>query len=222
VSSSIRVVIAGGHGQIARQLAVLLTARDDVAISLIRNPEHAAELSGLGAEPVVLDLETASAARVAEVLVDSDVVIFAAGAGPGSSLERKDTVDRGGSVLLADAAEIAGVRRFLQVSSFGAGEAVPPGTDPVFAAYLMAKTAAEDDLIPRRNLGWTILRPGGLTDDPGTGLVRLAEPPLGSGSVPRADVAAVLLALIDAPSTAGKILMLTQGPDPIQAAVAAI
>ncbi|CAM2782553.1 NAD(P)-binding oxidoreductase [Prescottella defluvii] len=223
-----RIVIAGGHGKIARHLTKLLTASGDRAVALIRNPDHEGPVRALGALPEIVDLERATVDEVAAVLHDADAVVFAAGAGPGSGAARKDTVDRGAAVLLADAAERAGVRRFVQISSFGAGEPVPPGTDAVFAAYLEAKTAAEDDLRRREGLDWTILRPGGLTDDDPTGEVTLTEPPLDRGTVPRADVAAVIAALLepgadgDAPRAVRRTLMLTKGSIPIRDAVAAL
>jgi uncharacterized protein YbjT (DUF2867 family) len=167
-----RIVIAGGHGQIARRLSRLLHARGDIPVAVVRNADHVADVEADGAQAVLLDLEAADPADLAVHLTDADAVVFAAGAGPGSGSARKDTVDRGAAVLLADAAERAGVRRYLLVSSIGAGAEPPAGTDPVFADYLRAKTAAEDDLRPR-DLDWTILRPGGLTDDAGTGHVRL-------------------------------------------------
>jgi uncharacterized protein YbjT (DUF2867 family) len=121
-------------------------------------------------------------------------------------------------VLFADAAEAAGVRRFLVVSSMGADREPPPGTDPVFAAYLRAKKAADDDVRARAGLDWTILRPGRLTNDPGTGRVNLAEK-TGRGEVPRDDVAAVLVALLDEPRMARRVLELISGEMPIEEAV---
>ncbi|MCL2534029.1 MAG: SDR family oxidoreductase [Nocardiaceae bacterium] len=223
-----RVVIAGGHGKIARHLIKQLTASGDRAVALIRNPDHEGPVRALGALPQIVDLEHATVDEVAELLHDADAVVFAAGAGPGSGAARKDTVDRGAAVLMADAAERAGVRRFVQVSSFGAGEPVPPGTDEVFAAYLTAKSAAEEDLRRRDGLDWTIVRPGGLTDDDPTGEVTLTEPPLERGTVPRGDVAAVIAALLApeggdrTPRAVGRTLMLTEGSIPVQDAVAAI
>ncbi|MEV0945480.1 NAD(P)H-binding protein [Rhodococcus sp. NPDC049939] len=217
-----RIVIAGGHGKIARKLIKLLSARGDRAVALIRNPDHEEEVAALGAEPLLLDLESVGVDEVAQALVGADAAVFAAGAGPGSGAERKDTVDRGAAVLFADAAESAGVRRFVQVSSFGAGEPIPDGMDDVFAAYLAAKTSAEEDLRVRTHLDWTILRPGTLIDDDPTGSVALTEPPLEAGSVTRSDVAAVIMALLDAPETAHKTLMLTSGPTPVAEAVAAL
>src|SRR5215813_7751359 len=191
-----RVVIAGGHGKIALLLEGLLAGRGDQAVGLIRNPAHAADVQKAGAGAVVCDLEAASAEEVAALLSGADAVVFAAGAGPGSGIPRKDSVDRGASVLMADAAERAGVRRFVQVSTMGAGQPPRPGTDDVWAAYITAKTAAEDDL-RTRDLDWTILRPGRLTDAPATGRIRLAPPPVPRGAVPRADAAAVIAALLD-------------------------
>jgi uncharacterized protein YbjT (DUF2867 family) len=213
-----RIVVAGGHGKIARRLERSLADRGDSVFGLIRNPDHAADLHAAGSKPVLCDLEATTADAVAEQVAGADAVVFAAGAGPGSGAARKDTVDRAAAVLLADAAELAGVRRYLLVSSLGAGADPPPGADAVFAAYLRAKKAAEEDL-HRRDLDWTILRPGRLTDYPGTGRVRLAAQ-VERGSVPRDDVAAVLVALLDAPATAGLVLELVSGDDPVETAVA--
>jgi len=213
-----RVVIAGGHGKIALLLERLLAGRGDQAVGLVRNPAHVADVSDAGAEAVVCDLEAASADDVAALLSGAAAVVFAAGAGAGSGAPRKDTVDRGASVLMADAAERAGVRRFVQISSMGAGQPPRPGTDEVWAAYIAAKTAAEDDL-RSRDLDWTIVRPGHLTDAPATGRVRLAVPPVPAGNVPRADVAAVIAALLDEPGTWHQTLELTGGDTPVAAAV---
>lgn len=206
---TMRVVIAGGHGQIALRLARLLAARGDEAVGIVRNPDHVKDLDNA----VVLDLETASDDQVAEVLAGADAAVFAAGAGPGSGAARKDTVDKGAAVLFAQAAERAGVRRHVQISAMGLDRADDPGMDEVFAAYLRAKKEAEDDL-RGRDLDWTILRPGRLTNDPATGLVHLADsvPP---GAVTRDDVAAVVVALLDSPDTAGRTLELIGGQTPI-------
>jgi uncharacterized protein YbjT (DUF2867 family) len=215
------VVIAGGHGKIALLLEHILAERGDQVVGLIRNPAHVADVRKAGAEAVVCDLEAASADDVAMLLSGADAVVFAAGAGPGSGVPRKDSVDRAASVLMADAAERAGVRRFVQISSMGAGRPPRPGTDEVWAAYITAKTAAETDL-RARDLDWTILRPGGLTDAPATGQIRLAAPPVPGGTVPRADVAAVIAALLDNPDTRHQTLELTGGDSPVAAAVRSI
>ncbi|MEW1843437.1 SDR family oxidoreductase [Nonomuraea angiospora] len=208
-----RIIIAGGHGKIALRLEERLKSG---AVGLVRNPAHVADIEATGAEAVVCDLERASVEEVAAIAAGADAVVFAAGAGPGSGAARKDSVDRAASVLLAEAAERAGVRRFVQVSSMGAGRP-PQGGDEVWAAYIKAKTEAEEDL-RARDLDWTILRPGRLTDEPGTGLVRLA-PEVPPGAVPRDDVAAVIVALLEAPGTVRRTLELVSGDTPIQTAI---
>ncbi|OKJ68152.1 NAD(P)H-binding protein [Streptomyces sp. CB02261] len=211
-----RIVIAGGHGQIALRLERLLSAGGHEVAGIIRRPEQAGDLRDAGAEPVVLDLESASVEMVAAVLQGADAAVFAAGAGPGSGADRKDTVDRAAAVLFADAAERAGVRRYIVVSSMGA-DATHAG-DGVFDAYLRAKGAADDEVRSRTALDWTILRPGSLTDDAGTGLVRL-EARTGRGPVPRDDVAATIVELLDTPATAGLTLELVSGSTPLAVAV---
>lgn len=188
-----RIVIAGGHGKIALRLIRLLSG-DHEMVGLIRNPDHGAELEAAGGHPEVLDLESADRAAVADVLAGADAAVFAAGAGPGSGVARKETVDRGAAVLLAQASEQAGVRRHVQISSMGVDRADAPSSNEVFAAYLRAKAAAEEDL-RARDLDWTVLRPGRLTDDPGRGRVRLATS-VDYGEIPRDDVAAVIAELL--------------------------
>jgi nucleoside-diphosphate-sugar epimerase len=212
-----RTVIAGGHGQIALRLERLLAERGDSAVGLIRNPAQADDLRAVGAEPAVLDLESATVDQLAEILRGADAAVFAAGAGAGSGPDRKQTVDRGAAELLADAAGRAGVRRFLIISSMGA-KAGATHSDPVFESYLRAKAAADDAVHAHDDLDWTVLRPGSLTDAPGTGRVNLA-PSTGRGSVPRDDVAAVLLALLDTPATAGRTLELISGTADVSEAV---
>ncbi|TQK52521.1 putative NAD(P)-binding protein [Streptomyces sp. SLBN-118] len=211
-----RIVIAGGHGQIARRLERLLSAGGHEVAGIIRRPEQGDDLREAGAEPVLLDLEAASAEEVAAVLQGAGAAVFAAGAGPGSGKARKDTVDLGAAVLFADAAERAGVRRYIVVSSMGA-DAQHAG-DSEFDVYLRAKGAADEDVRSRRRLDWTILRPGSLTNDAGTGLVQL-KASTGRGMVPRDDVAAVLAELVETTATAGLTLELISGSVPVTVAV---
>ncbi|MFD5727318.1 MULTISPECIES: SDR family oxidoreductase [unclassified Streptomyces] len=211
-----RIVIAGGHGQIALRLERLLAARGDEAAGIIRNPGQSDDLRAVGAEPVVLDLESATVDEVAEALRGADAAVFAAGAGPNSGTARKDTVDRGAAVLFADAAERAGVRRYVVVSSMGADP--DHAGDEVFDVYLRAKGEADADVRSRPALDWTILRPGMLTNDAGTGQVLLAAS-TGRGPVPRDDVAAALVELLDTPATAGLTLELISGNVPLTVAV---
>jgi uncharacterized protein YbjT (DUF2867 family) len=214
-----RTVIAGGHGQIALRLSRILRDRGDEPVGLIRRPEHAEDLRAAGAEPLLLDLESAAVGGVAEALKGADAVVFAAGAGPGSGADRKDAVDRAAAVLLADAAGAAGVRRYVMISSMGADPNSAFDGDPVFRAYLRAKGAADEDLRARPDLEWTVLRPGSLRNEPGIGRVLLAER-TGRGAIPRDDVAAVLAELLANPGTAGLTLELIGGVTPIAEAVA--
>ncbi|GAA5026702.1 SDR family oxidoreductase [Streptomyces siamensis] len=214
-----RIVIAGGHGQIALRLERLLSARGDEVAGIIRRPEQGDDLREAGAEPVLCDLESASVEEVAAHLQGADAAVFAAGAGPGSGAARKETVDKGAAILFADAAERAGVRRHVVVSSMGADPAHEG--DDVFDAYLRAKGEADAYVRSRPGLDWTILRPGGLIDDAGTGLVRL-EAHTGRGMIPRDDVAAVLAELVDTSATAGLTLELISGSTPVSVGVKSV
>ena len=212
-----RVVIAGGHGQIALRLTRLLSADGHQVVGVVRNPDHEADIAAAGGQAAVLDLEKADVDAVAKVLAGADVAIFAAGAGPGSGKARKDTVDRGAAALFADASEQAGVRRHIQVGSINAELAPTLTDDETFTVYLRAKWAAEEDL-RARDLDWTVLRPGGLTDDPGTGMVHLADK-TGRGRVTRDDVALVLAGLCDTPASIGRTLELIGGDTPVREAL---
>jgi nucleoside-diphosphate-sugar epimerase len=214
-----RVVIAGGHGKIALILEQLLAARGDEPVGLIRNPSQRSDLEAVGAQAVVLDLENSTVDRVAEALHGADAVVFAAGAGPGSGVARKQTVDRDAAILLADAAEAAGVRRYVMVSAISADDrSLDDGYDEVFLAYIRAKSDADANVRARSGLQTTIVRPGGLTDEPGTGRVRVADS-TGRGTIARADVAAVLLAVLDSPATAGRTFEVIGGQTPIDEAL---
>ncbi|HSX98768.1 MAG TPA: NAD(P)H-binding protein, partial [Streptomyces sp.] len=210
-----RIVIAGGHGQIALRLERLLAARGHEVAGIIRRAEQGDDLRAAGAEPVLCDLESAPVEEVAAHLRGADAAVFAAGAGPGSGAARKDTVDRAAAVLFADAAVRAGVRRHLVVSSMGADPAHEG--DEIFDVYQRAKGEADAYVRGLDALDWTILRPGMLTDDAGTGLVRL-EASTGRGPVPRDDVAATLAELLDTPATAGLTLELISGSTPVSVA----
>lgn len=213
-----RIAIAGGHGQIGGRLIRLLVARGDEVRSLDRNPDHADELREAGAEPVVCDLESATEREVSEAVASTDAVVFAAGAGPGSGAERKETMDYGGAVKLIAAARDAGVRRYVMVSSIGADPEAPG--DDTFAVYLRAKGRADAEL-ERSGLDYTIVRPTGLTDAPGTGQVRLGEG-IEREPISRDDVAAILAAALATPATVGKRFEAAGGDVPVEDAVAAL
>ncbi len=214
-----RIVIAGGHGQIARQLGVVLVERGAQVTGLIRNPDHRADLEAIGMQSELCDLEHDDP-RLNDLVAGADAVVFAAGAGPGSGAARKWTLDRDGALRVIDACRQTGVRRYLMVSAMGARGGAARGGDEVFVAYLQAKAEA-DEALAASGLDYTILRPGRLTDEPAHGLIALA-PELPRGSIPRADVALTLAEVLGAPNTAGHALDLVSGPTPIAAAVAAV
>jgi uncharacterized protein YbjT (DUF2867 family) len=210
------VVIAGGHGQIALRLARLLSARGERVRSLIRNRDHVADVEDAGAEAVVFDLEQGSSDELASVAAGADAVVFAAGAGPGSGAERKRTVDLGAAVKLIEAARGAGVRRYIMVSSIGADD--PSSGGEAMRPYLEAKAEADAALVDS-GLDYTIVRPGVLTNDPGTSRVT-AGPDVARAEIARDDVAAVIVAALDEPSTVGKTFVVVGGETPIPSALA--
>ncbi len=207
-----QIAIAGAHGQIAQRLIKLLVARGDAVTGLVRNPAHVAEIEQLGAGAVVCDLEQDTIDTVRAALAGCDAAVFAAGAGPGSGAERKITMDRDGAITLLQAATRAGVGRFVIVSSVGAES--PPPDDDVFSLYLRAKAQA-DDAVKASDRAWTVVRPGRLTDDPGTGRVRIDVEPF-RDDVTRDDVAAVIAAILeDEPRSSGRVLYVGGGELPI-------
>lgn len=210
-----RIAIAGAHGQIGLRLVRILVGRGDDVVGLIRNPDHAPEVAAAGAQPVVCDLEHASATEVSEAIGAADAVVFAAGAGPGSGAERKLTMDRDGAVKLLDATQPA-APRYVMVSAVGA-QSPPPG-DGVFEVYLRAKAEA-DAAVTASGRDWVIVRPGGLTDAPGAGTVRVDTDPF-RGQVSRDDVAAVLAAVVADERALGQILYVNGGDLPIAEALA--
>ncbi|WP_106397903.1 NAD(P)H-binding protein [Actinocorallia populi] len=214
-----RIVVVGGHGQIALRLLRLLP--DGTAVGVVRNRDQVPDLEATGQEGAIFDLEEDPMAELAILLQGADAVVFAAGAGPGSGAARKATVDQNGAILCAEAAQEAGVRRFVQISATGVDQPPPPGTEESWAAYVTAKRVAEEDL-RARDLDWTILRPGRLIDGQGTGLVRLTDPPAERGDIPREDVAAVIAELIRTGAGVHRTLELHGGPVPIAEAVAAL
>ncbi|MDX6581852.1 MAG: hypothetical protein QOI10_1036 [Solirubrobacterales bacterium] len=213
------VLVAGGHGKIGLRLLRLLAQRGDVARGMIRNPDHAAELEGAGAEAVIGDLEAEMAEQLARRVEGSDAVVFAAGAGPGSGPERKRTVDLGGAVKLIGACELSGVSRYLIVSAMGVDR--PGSYPPAMEPYYDAKRAA-DAAVRESGLEYTIVRPGRLTDDPGSGRIEAGMPLERSGEATRDDVAATLVALLDEPGTIGLSFDLLNGELPIADAIAAL
>lgn len=213
------VAIVGGHGKIALALIPLLIADGHHVIALARREEQLAELEALGAEARRLDIEESDEGDFAVALAGCDAVVFSAGGGPDGNIERKRTVDLEGSLMSISAAQVTGINRFVQVSAMRVDRPVDPARGAVWVAYVAAKRDA-DEALRDSGLAWTILRPGGLTNDPGTGLVVLA-PEVEPGTIPRADVAAVIAAVLDNPATDGKQWEVVSGATPIADAIAA-
>jgi uncharacterized protein YbjT (DUF2867 family) len=211
------VAIVGGHGQIARHLNRLLVARDHRVRAIVRNPDHVADVEADGAEAALCDIEDSTADLQAAV-EGADAVVFAAGAGPGSGAARKHTVDRDGVTRTVSAAEWAGVGRLVVISAMGTDD--PPTDDEVFSVYLRAKADA-DRIALASGLAVTIVRPGALTDDEGTGHITIGRH-VDPGAIPRADVAAVVADVLAEPGSAGHIVEVVGGPTPIPVAVAEI
>ena len=209
------VAIAGGHGKIALSLTERLSGRGERVISLIRNPDHADDVRARGGEPVVCDLEHADVSEIAAAISGASAVVFAAGAGPGSGAQRKMTMDRDGAIKLLTAAEQAGAARYLIVSSVGAE--APPDDDDVFSVYLRAKAEA-DAAVQATDRDWTIVRPGPLTDDPGSGDVRIDLEPF-RGAIARDDVAALLDVLLTDGRASRRILYVSAGDASIEQAL---
>jgi uncharacterized protein YbjT (DUF2867 family) len=211
------VAIAGGHGKIALLLGKILVERGHTVFGLIRNPEQEDDLHAIGVEPVICDLEGDH--DVAEAVSGAEAVVFAAGAGPGSGAERKRTMDRGGALKLIDAAKAEGVDRYAMVSAMGAANPPAAGGD-VYGEYLRAKAAA-DEALAASGLAYTVVRPGRLTDDPPTGQVQIGGH-LDRAEIPRADVAAVVAAVLEADNAIGKTFDVVSGEMPVAQAVAAL
>lgn len=210
------VVIAGGHGQIALRLESLLAATGHRVRGLIRNPDHSSEVQAAGAEPVVADLEALEPDAIAALIGSTDAIVFAAGAGPGSDPERKWTLDYAAAIKLVDVAKLNGIGRYVIVSSIGANPEAQD--DGGFGTYLRAKGQADKEL-SESGLDYTILRPGPLTNDPGTGKITIGNG-VDDGPISRDDVAATIAAVLAAPETSGLTLGLGGGELEIAQAIA--
>ncbi|MEO5853109.1 MAG: NAD(P)H-binding protein [Nocardioides sp.] len=214
-----RIAVVGGRGQVARLLHPLLVAAGHTPVALVRTESYRAELEALGAEVRLLDLEQQDADAYAAAFEGCAAVVFAAGGGGDGNLERKRTVDLEGSTKSIEAAEKAGIRRFVQISSIGVDDALGDDVEPVWAAYVEAKRDA-DAALRASQLAWTIIRPGRLTDDPATGLVALG-PDLARGDITRGDVAAVVAAVVDDDATVGHQWVLVAGDHQVADAIRA-
>ena len=212
-----KVVIVGGHGKVGLRLGQLLSAAGDQPVGLIRDEAQAGALRLVGVEPALVDLTGATIEDLATAFTGADAVVFSAGAGGKGGPEATNAIDGVGAVKAVDAAVRAGVGRFLMVSVFmdaGRGR----NLSDTFENYMRVKRDSDVHLVAS-GLDWTILRPGTLTDEPGTGRIRLGAA-IPYGAVSRDDVAATLAALLDSPGSSGHVLELTEGEAPVAEAVA--
>ena len=211
-----RVLVVGAHGQIGQRLIRQMSDGTHQSRAMIRDAGQADALRKWGADDVVVaDLE----GDFGHALDGCDAVIFTAGSGGHTGPEKTDAIDRDGAIAVIDAAGKAGVRRLIMVSSMGAD--TPDNGPDGLQHYLRAKQAADRHL-RESHLDYTIVRPGSLTDDDGTGRIRIAAQLESQGTVPRDDVAAVLLAVLDAPDTSGRQFELLAGDTPVKEAIAAL
>lgn len=215
-----KVLVAGANGQTARQLVGMLVEDGHEVRGLVRKEEQFSNVESDGAEPVLVDLEEDEAdGKVGDAVQGCDAIVFAAGAGPGSGNERKETMDYGGAVKLIEAAEQQGVRRYLMLSTMGADD--PESRDEKMQPYMRAKSKA-DERLRNSDLDHTIIRPGRLTDDAGTGSIDAAESLGWYDEIPREDVARVFAAALEASNTYGKTIEILSGDTPIEEAVRSI
>lgn len=210
-----RILLIGGHGKVALLAEPLLVAAGHEVVAVIRNPAHGDEVAASGAEPVVADVESLDLNALTALVAGADVVVWSAGAGGGDAA-RTVAVDRDAAIRTIDAAEAAGVGRFIMVSYFGAGPDHGIDPDDGFFAYAEAKAAADAHL-RASGLAFTILAPSRLTSEPATGLIDTGAD--AGTSVSRADVAAVLAAVVDEPATIGRTVSFNAGAVPIAEAL---
>ncbi|MGV9194481.1 SDR family oxidoreductase [Microbacterium sp. MC2] len=210
-----RILIFGGHGKVALQLAPLLVERGLHVTSVIRNPDHEAEVAATGAVPLVADVEVFDTEQLTNLVSANDAIVWSAGAGGGNP-ERTYAVDRDAATRSMDAAVTAEVRRYVMVSYFGARTDHGIAPDDTFFPYAEAKAAADEHL-RASGLDYTILGPSRLTPDAPTGRIDTTADQ--SGSVSRGDVAAVIDAVLADPSTIGRTIRFNSGDVPIAEAV---
>ncbi|KAI5481656.1 hypothetical protein MNV49_002882 [Pseudohyphozyma bogoriensis] len=227
-SSLRKIVVVGGHGKVALHFARLASSSYSIT-SLIRDPSHVPDIKSVGAEPLVLSLEDSTKEQLRDAFEGSFGVLFAAGAGGKGGSERTKKVDYEGALKVFDAIELVdgSVKpRVVLVGALDTRDMSKPAPSHYTEDDLEHSRKSHaaigtyyEDLVKRTGFSWTILRPGGLLDEPGTGKIDVGVTHL--GSVPREDVAATLLALFDNPGSAGLVLDLIQGDEPIKSAVAA-
>ncbi|WP_151549511.1 MULTISPECIES: SDR family oxidoreductase [Corynebacterium] len=216
------IVIIGGHGKIALELASILSERGDSVTALIRNPDHAADVEAAGAHPVVVDVEESSIAELTAALRGADAVVWSAGAGGSGGAARTYAVDRDAAIRSMDAAQAAGVKRYIMVSFNGSRSPLQIPEDHPLYDYAVAKLAADMHLVGS-DLEWTILGPGTLSDEPATGTVRVTPLTHGmSSETSRGNVAQVAAGALQQPATIHRVIPFINGSTPIAEALAEV
>ncbi|MGI2328601.1 SDR family oxidoreductase [Planococcus sp. YIM B11945] len=207
------VLVIGANGQVGRKIVAALAASEHDAVAMVRKEEQIEHLQELGASKVVLgDLEK----DFSSAFDDVDAVIFAAGSGGSTGADKTLTIDLWGSVKAARYAEEKGIKRFVQLSSMGSDN--PDAGGEEMKPYLVAKRAA-DEILLTTGLDYTIVRPGALTNEDKGGKIEIAAngfSSIGDRSIPRADVADLLVQSLDQPNTYNKIFEVLQGDNTIE------
>lgn len=215
-----RVVVVGAGGRTGRLIIEKLVAAGHKAVATIRSPKHMAAMVSLGAETVMLDLELSTGPDFQAQFKGADAIVFAAGSAAGES----SALDRTGLMKTARAAETAGVKRYLAIASIGASTGMKLtgewNTEEMRDYYKQKR--AGNKYLRETDLDWIILEPGSLTDDKSTGKVSITEEAIEEASVDRADVAAVVVALLESRKSNKRAFQLVGGKTPIAEAVAKV
>lgn len=215
-----KILVVGANGQIGKHLVSLIQDNSSLnAKAMIRKQEQASFFEKLGAETVVANLEQ-DVDAITKAADGVDAVVFTAGSGGQTGPDKTMMVDLDGAVKTIEAAKAAGVKRFVMISSFDTTREAIQGATASFAPYVVAKHYA-DEWLRQADLDYTIIHPGLLTNDKGTGQVKAAYE-VDRGEVPREDVAAVILASLENETAIGKEFQVVTGTTPIKEAIHSI
>ncbi|MBB5175100.1 uncharacterized protein YbjT (DUF2867 family) [Texcoconibacillus texcoconensis] len=209
-----KILVVGANGQIGKHLVSFIQNHDQLeAKAVIRNEKQESFFKDLGAETAVIDLE-GDVESIANAAEDVDAIVFTAGSGPHTGKDKTILVDLDGAVKTIEAAKMAGVNRYIMISSFDTTRQAIQDAPRSFAPYVAAKHYA-DEWLKGTDLDHTIIHPGALTNDEGTGQIA-AAPEVERGEVPREDVASVIVACLEKEETIGKEFQLVKGDQSVQ------
>ncbi|MBR7553952.1 SDR family oxidoreductase [Allobacillus sp. GCM10007491] len=212
-----KTLVVGANGQIGRHVTQLLKeAGNHEAVAMIRSEEQKDYFESKGIQTTVADLLD-SVESLKQTVEGFDAIIFTAGSGPKTGADMTLRVDLDGATKMIKAAEVAGVNRFLMVSAFQANNR--ENWNEKIAHYYVAKHFADEEL-KRSKLAYTIVKPGGLINDPGTAKIKIGSKDIiERGTVSREDVARVLVACLDKKSTEYKSFDLISGDQGVEDAL---